>query len=73
VLDGSGSKKLILPDLGQICLSNQIGFWISCALWQWLAWWAMGSPLFFGMTNDSWVSGLQTWPLKFLVWFLKDQ
>jgi hypothetical protein len=55
MLDGSGSKKLILPNLGQICLSDQIGFWIACALWQWLQWWAMGSPLFFW--HDRWLMG----------------
>jgi hypothetical protein len=37
VLDGSGSKKPILAVLGKICLSSQIGFWIVCALWQWLS------------------------------------
>jgi hypothetical protein len=52
VLDGSGSKKLILPNLGKICLSSQIGFLIVCALWQWLPWWAMGSPLFW---HDRWL------------------
>jgi hypothetical protein len=64
-------QKTDSSNLGPTCLSNQIVFWITCALWQWPPWWVVGSPLFFGMTDGSWVRGLQTWPLMFLVWFLK--